>query len=216
MELTATRRPSGIRIAARPPSHDGPSHPRSVRHSVAMCGAWLTLSPHLSDLAATTIRRRILALGGRVTGTIGDVMGRDVQGFDGKIGFIWSVADLLRGDYKAHEYGQVILPFTVLRRLDCVLEPTKDAVTQRALALAGKIQNVEPLLLKAAGQPFYNVSPLSFARLLDDANNVAANLRTYIQGFSSGAVEVLDKYGFDNTITRLDNAGILFQVVAAF
>jgi type I restriction enzyme M protein len=139
-----------------------------------------------------------------------------VEGFNDKIGFIWSVADLLRGDYKAHEYGNVILPFTVLRRLDCVLEPTKPAVVARAASLAGKIDNVEPLLLKAAGQPFYNISPLSFARLLDDANNIAANLRTYIRGFSTGAVEVLDKYGFDNTITRLDNAGLLFQVVAAF
>ncbi len=139
-----------------------------------------------------------------------------VPGFADKVGFIWSVADLLRGDYKAHEYGQVILPLTVLRRLDCVLEPTKPAVMARAAALAGKIENVEPLLLRAAGQPFYNTSPLDFARLLDDPGNVAGNLRTYIAGFSNGAVEVLDKYGFDNHITRLDNAGLLFHVVSRF
>ena len=139
-----------------------------------------------------------------------------VQGFSDKVGFIWSVADLLRGDYKAHEYGQVILPLTVLRRLDCVLEPTKAAVIARADELAGKIENVEPLLLRAAGQPFYNTSPLDFARLLDDPGNVAGNLRTYIAGFSTGAVEVLDKYGFDNQITRLDNAGLLFHVVSRF
>ena len=139
-----------------------------------------------------------------------------VQGFSDKVGFIWSVADLLRGDYKAHEYGQVILPLTVLRRLDCVLEPTKAAVIARADELAGKIENVEPLLLRAAGQPFYSTSPLDFARLLDDPGNVAGNLRTYIAGFSTGAVEVLDKYGFDNQITRLDNAGLLFHVVSAF
>ena len=139
-----------------------------------------------------------------------------VQGFSDKVGFIWSVADLLRGDYKAHEYGQVILPLTVLRRLDCVLEPTKAAVIARADELAGKIENVEPLLLRAAGQPFYNTSPLDFARLLDDPGNVAGNLRTYIAGFSTGAVEVLDKYGFDNQIARLDNAGLLFHVVSAF
>jgi len=139
-----------------------------------------------------------------------------VDGFADKVGFIWGVADDLRGDYKAHEYGNVILPLVVLRRLDCVLEPTKAAVVARALDLAGKIDNLDPLLLKAAGQPFYNVSPLSFTRLLADANNVAANLRTYIRGFSAGAVEVLYKYGFDNTITRLDNAGLLYGVLSRF
>ncbi len=139
-----------------------------------------------------------------------------VQGFIDKVAFIWSVADLLRGDYKAHEYGQVILPLTVLRRLDCVLKSTRPAVIARAADLAGKIENVEPILLRAAGQPFYNTSPLDFARLLDDPGNVAGNLRTYIAGFSTGAVEVLDRYGFDNQITRLDNAGLLFHVVSRF
>lgn len=139
-----------------------------------------------------------------------------VQGFGDKVGFIWSVADLLRGDYKPHEYGQVILPLTVLRRLDCVLEPTKDAVIKRAAELEGKIDNPEQLLLRAAGQSFYNTSPLNFARLLEDAPNIAANLRTYIRGFSTGAVEVLDKYGFDNHITRLDNGGLLFHIISRF
>jgi type I restriction enzyme M protein len=139
-----------------------------------------------------------------------------VQGFEDKVGFIWSVADLLRGDYKAHEYGQVILPLTVLRRLDCVLEPTKDAVVDRAESLVGKIDNIDPILVRVAGQPFYNISPLNFTRLLDDAPNIAANLRTYIAGYSTGAVEVLEKYGFDNQITRLDNAGLLYHVIARF
>jgi len=139
-----------------------------------------------------------------------------VQGFEDKVGFIWSVADLLRGDYKAHEYGQVILPLTVLRRLDCVLEPTKDAVVAKAKGLVGKIDNIDPILLRAAGQPFYNISPLNFTRLLDDAPNIAANLRTYIADYSTGAVEVLEKYGFDNQITRLDNAGLLYHVIARF
>ncbi|SEP15015.1 type I restriction-modification system subunit M [Trujillonella endophytica] len=139
-----------------------------------------------------------------------------VAGFGDKVGFIWSVADLLRGDYKAHEYGQVILPLTVLRRLDCVLEPTKEAVIKRAAELEGKIENPEQLLLRAAGQSFYNVSPLNFDRLLEDAPNIAENLRTYIRGFSTGAVEVLDKYGFDNHITRLDNAGLLLHVISRF
>jgi type I restriction enzyme M protein len=139
-----------------------------------------------------------------------------MNGFEGKIGFIWSVADLLRGDYKAHEYGQVILPLTVLRRLDAVLAPTKPAVIAKAKELEGKIENPERILLRAAGQPFYNLSPFDFARLLDDAPNLAANLRTYINGFSPGAVEVLREYRLDEQITRLDNAGLLFHVVSRF
>jgi len=139
-----------------------------------------------------------------------------VEGFNGKVAFIWSVADLLRGDYKPHEYGQVILPLTVLRRLDCVLEPTKDAVVAQATSLQGRIDNLDPILLRRAGQPFYNTSPLNFARLLDDPANVAGNLRSYIAGYSTGAVEVLDKYGFDGHITRLDSAGLLYHVLSRF
>ena len=130
------------------------------------------------------------------------------EGFADKISFIWSVADLLRGDYKAHEYGQVILPLTVLRRQDCVLDPTKAAVVAKAATLEGRISNRDPILLRTARQPFYNLSPFDFARLLDDAPNLAANLRSYIAGYSTGAAEVLDKYGLQNQITRLDNAGI--------
>jgi type I restriction enzyme M protein len=138
------------------------------------------------------------------------------EGFSDKIGFIWSVADLLRGDYKAHEYGQVILPLTVLRRLDCVLEPTKAAVVAKAAALEGRIGNRDPILLRTARQPFYNLSPFDFGRLLDDAPNLAANLRSYIAGYSTGAAEVLDKYGLQNQITRLDGAGVLYHVIARF
>lgn len=100
-------------------------------------------------------------------------------------GFIWSVADLLRGDYKQSEYGRVILPLVVLRRLDCVLEPTKPAVLKRKADLEGRIDNLEPVLQAAAGQQFFNTSPLDFRRLLDDATNIADNLRSYIGGFSS-------------------------------
>ena len=97
--------------------------------------------------------------------------------------FIWSVADLLRGDYKQSEYGKVILPLTVIRRLDCVLEPTKAAVLERAKALKGQVENVDPVLESVAGQQFYNTSPLDFRRLLDDPGQIAGNLRGYIAGF---------------------------------
>ena len=83
-------------------------------------------------------------------------------------GFIWSVADLLRGDYKQSEYGKVILPLTVIRRLDCVLEPTKAKVLERFEQLKGRVENVEPVLQAVAGEQFYNTSPLDFRRLLDD------------------------------------------------
>src|SRR5437899_11042515 len=80
--------------------------------------------------------------------------------------FIWTVADLLRGDYKQSEYGKVILPLTVIRRLDCVLEPTKQAVLERHKELSSRIENVEPVLQVVAGQQFYNTSPLTFTKLL--------------------------------------------------
>ena len=116
--------------------------------------------------------------------------------------FIWAVADLLRGDYKQSEYGKVVLPLTVLRRLDCVLESTKSAVLARAAKLRGQVDNVEPVLCTVAGQRFYNTSPLDFARLLDDPAQIAGNLRAYVAGFSSGAREVLDKFDFDTQVTR--------------
>ena len=140
-----------------------------------------------------------------------------MNGFRDMVGFIWSVADLLRGDYKQSEYGKVILPLTVLRRLDCVLEPTKPAVLAKTKELsAGTIGNVDLFLRRAAKQPFYNTSPLDFRGLLADPEHLAQSLRLYIDGFSTGAVEVLDKYGFDAQITRLDEAGLLYQVVAQF
>jgi type I restriction enzyme M protein len=132
-------------------------------------------------------------------------------------GFISSVADLLRGDYKQSEYGKVILPLTVLRRMDCVLEPTKAAVVSRAEKLkAQSIENVEPVLCSVAGQPFYNISQLDFHRLLQDAAHIAGNLRGYIAGFSPAARDVLEKFDFDVQITRLERADLLYLVVARF
>src|SRR6185369_17128408 len=99
--------------------------------------------------------------------------------------FIWSVADLLRGDYKQSDYGKVILPFTVLRRLDCVLEPTKAKVLARHEKLKGTdLKSQDVVLNKVAGVPFHNISPLDFTRLLADPNNLAHNLTAYVKGFS--------------------------------
>ena len=139
-----------------------------------------------------------------------------VAGFQDKVSFIWSVADLLRGDFKSHEYGQVILPFTVLRRLECALAPTKQRVIDRAKALEGRVQTLDKILQKEAGHSFYNTSPLTLTTILQDDKFAAANLRTYIRDFSPSAVEVLERYGFEAKIARLDRAGLLYQVVAKF
>ena len=130
--------------------------------------------------------------------------------------FIWSVADKLRGVYKQSEYGRVILPLVVLRRLDCVLEPTKADVLARYQALKGRVENVEPVLCTVSGEQFYNVSPLDFGRLLDDPANVIGNLRSYISGFSPAARDIIEKFGFDAQITRLAEKNLLYLVVSQF
>ncbi|MYA73386.1 MAG: SAM-dependent DNA methyltransferase [Acidimicrobiaceae bacterium] len=131
-------------------------------------------------------------------------------------GFIWSVADLLRGVYKQSEYGRVILPLTVLRRLDCVLEPTKDKVLEEMTNLPSSLQNREPVLQKVAGQPFVNMSRHTFRTLLGDPDNVAGNLRNYIAGFSESARDIVDKFNFDTQIDRLDEHNLLYLVVSKF
>ncbi|GAB3351520.1 type I restriction-modification system subunit M [Modestobacter lapidis] len=139
-----------------------------------------------------------------------------MDGFEGKVQFVWQVADLLRGDYKPAEYRGVILPLLVLRRLDAVLEETKPAVLARAEQLKGVTDTPDLLLKQAAGVPFYNTSPLTFPKLLDSPNNLAAQLRAYIGQFSPGAALVLEKYRFDEQISRLDDAGLLYLVLGKF
>lgn len=131
--------------------------------------------------------------------------------------FIWSVADLLRGDYKQSEYGRVILPLTVLRRLDCVLEPVKDEMLATYERLPDTLENFGPVLdaLTDVGG-LWNTSRFDIPRLLDDPDNIAANLRAYIHAFSPGAREILDKFDFATQITRLDKAGLLYLVLGKF
>ncbi len=130
--------------------------------------------------------------------------------------FIWSVADLLRGDYKQSEYGRVILPLTVLRRLDCVLEPTKAKVLARAAQLEGKVENLEPILCRESGEQFFNTSRHDFKTLLAAPDDLADNLRHYIASFSAGARDVIGKFDFDAQITRLDRSNLLYLVVSKF
>jgi type I restriction enzyme M protein len=130
--------------------------------------------------------------------------------------FIWSVADLLRGDYKQSEYGKVILPLTVIRRLDCVLEPTKQAVLNKHKQLTGRIANIEPVLETIAHEQFFNVSPLTFTTLLDDPDAIADSLALYIGGFSRGAKDIIEKFEFGAQIERLRRANVLYQVIGKF
>jgi len=132
------------------------------------------------------------------------------------VSFLWSVADIIRDTFKRGKYQDVILPLTVLRRLDCVLAPTKAAVLARNAELHGKLANPDQQLRRAAGFAFYNTSRYDFDLLLADAPNLKANLRNYIAGFSANMREVLEKFDFDNTITKLDDAGLLFLVVERF
>ena len=132
------------------------------------------------------------------------------------VSFIWGVADLIRDTFKRGKYQDVILPLTVLRRLDCVLAPTKEAVLRRNSELKGKLENPYKQLCKVSGYAFYNTSRYDFERLLADASNVAHNLRNYISGFSPNMREVLEKFDFDNTITKLNEADLLFKVLERF
>ncbi len=131
--------------------------------------------------------------------------------------FIWSVADLLRGDYKQSEYGRVILPFTVLRRLDCVLDTTKPAVLAELAARTKAGLNPEPFLLSKAGNiGLFNTSPLDLVKLLGDQDHIRQNLYTYIQAFSPAARDIFERFDFYTQIERLAKANLLYLVAEKF
>ncbi|HEE4952856.1 TPA: SAM-dependent DNA methyltransferase [Klebsiella pneumoniae] len=128
---------------------------------------------------------------------------------------IWSVADLLRGDFKQSQYGRIILPFTVLRRLECVLAPTKAqvlATVENTKALPDLAR--DKLLLNASGQAFYNTSPLELGKLGE--NHVGDNLDAYVRAFSKDAREVFEHFNFDASITLLEDADLLYKVSRSF
>ena len=126
--------------------------------------------------------------------------------------FIWSVADLLRGDYRRSEYGRVILPLTVIRRLDCVLEPTKSKV----LAVRDQYGDRDSLLRSAAGVDFYNTSKLTLSRILEDPATIADQLRAYLAAFSPNARDVIEKFDFTAHIARLNQSNLLYLVLSKF
>ncbi|MDE0561981.1 class I SAM-dependent DNA methyltransferase [Algoriphagus sp. NF] len=142
-----------------------------------------------------------------------------MKNFKEKADLIWKVADLLRGDYKQSDYGKVILPMTVLRRLDCILKPTKEKVLNYLPKVETLKEGAKDIALnKIAGHNFHNRSSFDFDKIVADPNNVAANLRNYINGFSTSAREIIEYFNFDDHIDRMDDpkADILFRVVKSF
>lgn len=129
--------------------------------------------------------------------------------------FLWSIADLLRGDFKQSQYGRIILPFTLLRRMECVLAPTKDAVIGQTFAQEGRPDNVrEMVLLRTAGQQFFNASPLTLGTLSD--TQTASDLMSYVQSFSKDAREIFDHFEFENFVQQLSSSNLLYQIVQRF
>lgn len=131
-----------------------------------------------------------------------------------KSNFIWKIADILRGDYKQHEYADVILPFTVLKRLDSVLIDTHDEVIRLNNTLTYK--NKAPFLCKASGYKFYNISEFTFEKLKDDPDNLDENIGDYIKGFSDNAREILEAFNIYSQIERLEKEGLLYLIVSKF
>ncbi|MDP3388089.1 MAG: class I SAM-dependent DNA methyltransferase [Eubacteriales bacterium] len=132
-----------------------------------------------------------------------------------KASLIWAIADKLTGVYKPHEYGEVILPLTVIRRFDCILSDTKDLVLEKYESVK-TIPMRDVLLRKASAQPFYNTSKYTFERLLDDPDNIEANFRDYLNGFSENVHDIIEKFKFDGHINTMANKGILYIVLKEF
>lgn len=132
-----------------------------------------------------------------------------------KAALIWAIADKLTGVYKPHEYGEVILPLTVIRRFDCILADTKEAVLKKY----DEVKNLpmrDVLLRKASGYEFYNTSEYTFEKLLDDPDNIEENFHDYLNGFSENVRDIIEKFKFDGHIDTMANKGILYIVIKEF
>ena len=132
-----------------------------------------------------------------------------------KTALIWAIADKLTGVYKPHEYGEVILPLTVIRRFDCILTDTKEAVLEKY----DEVKNLpmrDVLLRKVSGYEFYNTSKYTFEKLLDEPDNIEENFHNYLNGFSENVRDIIEKFKFDGHIDTMANKGILYIVIREF
>ncbi len=138
--------------------------------------------------------------------------------FQDRANFIWNLADLLRGDYKPAEYGKVVLPFTILRRLDCLLSDTKPQIMQQYEAIKTQPDEfIDKILNSKSGfKYFHNHSRFDFEKLLGQPNDIKKNLQNYIAGFSRSVKDIFESFRFDEQIARLDKANLLYQVVKDF
>jgi type I restriction enzyme M protein len=135
---------------------------------------------------------------------------------NGHVNFIWSIAERLRGPFKQHQYGTIILPLTLLRRLDTVLAPTKEKVLAEAAKYEGRGLNLDPILKRAAGQQFYNASKLTLEKAYADADYVASHLLEYIAGFDPIVRDIFEAFRFETTIGELQKADRLYSVLGKF
>lgn len=136
-----------------------------------------------------------------------------MENFNQKTSMIWNIADILRGGWKQHEYQDVVLPFVVLKRLDCILADTKDKVREQYNQWHGKVKDVEPILKKASGHAFYNVSPYNFNKLTEDPNNIAKNFKKYLSDYSSNIQDIIEKFDFQKQLERLEGGNLLFLII---
>jgi len=133
------------------------------------------------------------------------------------VNFIWSICDLLRGPYRRNEYRKVILPLTVLRRFDCILAPTKQKVLDAHSSLKGKSEKiVEARLRGVSGERFYNLSRLDFSKLLNDPNQIAPNLNSYINAFSPNVRQIMERFDFGQQVLRMSEKNVLYEVIQSF
>jgi type I restriction enzyme M protein len=136
-----------------------------------------------------------------------------MENFSQKVAMIWGIADILRGGWKQHEYQDVILPLVVLKRLDCILADTKAKVIEQNNQWKGKIKDIDPILNKASGVGFYNISPYDFIKITEDPRNIFKNFKHYINGFSPNIRDIFEKFDFDKQLERLKDGDLLFHII---
>ncbi len=136
-----------------------------------------------------------------------------MENFNQKASMIWNIADILRGGWKQHEYQDVVLPFVVLKRLDSILIDTKDKVRDQYNQWHGKVKDLDPILKKASGHAFYNVSPYNFQKLTEDPRNITKNLKKYLSDFSPNIQDIIEKFDFQKQLDRLEGGNLLFLII---
>lgn len=140
-------------------------------------------------------------------------MNNTIDNFNQKASLIWNIADILRGGWHQYEYQNVILPLVVLKRLDSILADTKSKVLEKNNEYKGKIHDLDPILKRTAGVPFYNISEYDFKTILGEPKLLAKNFRQYINGYSKNIQDIFEKFDFDTQLERLEGGNLLFHII---